>query len=200
MCLAKAALKVARYWTKPVAGLVLNTGSNLRAEGKTKSIVVSALLSAIAAILQSAGALGGPGFAVSALVTLPIAAAALLAVHTGIMAYAAAICLLIVLQPSEIIVFSFTTGLLGLGIGFAFRLFKKRAAVVAFAALCLTAGIALLLYIIKFPVLGTSISKDFNAILLPCIYVLSYAYSWLWVEISIISLKFIGRISGGSAA
>jgi hypothetical protein len=143
--------------------------------------------------MQSAGALGGPGFALSALVTLPIALATILAVPAGIMAYITTLCLLFILQPSEIIVFPFTTGLLGIGIGLAFRFFNKRVFIIAFAAFSLTIGIFILQYVFKFPILGPSVSNDFNTSMAAAIYVFTLLYSWLWVEVSMISLKFLGK-------
>lgn len=101
--------------------------------------------------------------------------------------------LLLIIQPSEIIIFLFTTGLLGLCIGLALRLFKKRAVVVAFAALSLTVGIAVLLYGFRFPVLGPLISSDFRLTTSAIIYAFSFIYSWLWVEISIANLRFLAR-------
>lgn len=186
--------KFTGYWASPVAEKVEAIKSTIIAdESKTQRLVISALLSAIAVILQAAGALGGPGFALSALVTLPIALATILAVPTGIMAYITTLCLLFVLQPSEIIVFSFTTGLLGIGIGFAFRFLNKRVLVIAFAAFSLTVGVYLLLYVFKFPILGPSVSDDFNLSMSGAIYAFALLYSWLWVEVSIIFLKLLGK-------
>ncbi len=187
--------KFTGYWASPVAEKVEAIKSTIIAdESKTQRLVISALLSAIAVILQAAGALGGPGFALSALVTLPIALATILAVPTGIMAYITTLCLLFVLQPSEIIVFPFTTGLLGIGIGFAFRFLNKRVLVIAFAAFSLTVGVFLLLYIFKFPILGPSVSDDFNISMAGAIYAFALLYSWLWVEVSMIFLKLLGKV------
>ena len=189
-----AAINFIGYWIKPVADYVQTIKSNISAsESKTKRLVVAALLSAIAAIMQTAGALGGPGFAVSNLVTLPITIAAILAIHTGIAAYITTCCLLLILQPSELIVFPFTTGLLGLGIGLAFRLLKKRIGVIALAAFSLTIGIAVLLYGLRFPVLGPFVSSDFQVTTIVLIYAFSFLYSWLWVEVSMINLKFLSK-------
>jgi len=188
------ALRFAGYWVKPVTNHIKTIKSNIAvSESKTKKLVVSGLLSAIAAIMQSAGALGGPGFAVSALVTLPISIAAIYTIYSGVMAYAATLCLLLFLQPSEIIVFPCTTGLLGLSIGLAFRFFKTRAAVIAFAALSLTIGIGILLYGLKFPVLGPSVCSQFHLASLAAIYTFSFFYSWLWVEVSMANFKFLSK-------
>ena len=191
-------LRLAKYWSKPISVDMRSIKSNINTSGsKIKRIIAAAMLSAVAAIMQSAGALGGPGFVISALVTLPVATAALLSVYSGFMAYAVTLCLLLILQPSELIIFPFTTGLLGLGIGFAFLIFKKRAAVTAFSAFSLTMGISVLLYIFRFPVLGPSVSKEFNIVTVAVIYAFSFLYSWLWVEISMISLSFLNRVVPG---
>ncbi len=187
-------VRFAGYWRKPVALGVRSISTNLSASGtKTKRIVIAAMLSAVAAIMQSAGALGGPGFIVSSLVTLPVAVAAIISIATGAAAYSATLLLLLILQPSEIVIFPFTTGMLGLGIGLALKLFKTRAAVTAFAALSLALGISFLLYILRFPILGPASPQKFNLSALVLIYAFSYLYSWLWCEISMLVSNFFDR-------
>lgn len=182
------------YWAKPITGRLQNNKSYIgTSAGRTGKLVAAALLSATAVILQSAGALGGPGFAVSALVTLPISIAAVFAVHSGILAYLTTLCLLVIVQPTEVLIFPFTTGLLGLGIGFSFRIFNKRAAIIPVAALTLTVGISILLYCIQFPVMGPIISTRFHFLSIACMYIFSFLYSWLWVEICRITLRFLSR-------
>jgi hypothetical protein len=182
------------YWRKPVTIGVRSISMNISASGtKTKRIVIAAMLSAVAAIMQSAGALGGPGFIVSSLVTLPVAVAATISIATGAAAYSVTLLLLLILQPSEIVIFPFTTGMLGLGIGLALKLFKTRAAVTAFAALSLAFGISFLLYIFRFPILGPASLQKFNLSALALIYAFSYLYSWLWCEISMLVSGFLSR-------
>lgn len=182
------------YWRKPVSVGVRSISTNISVSGsKIGRIVIASMLSAVAAIMQSAGALGGPGFIISSLVTLPIAVAAILSITTGAAAYSVTLLLLLILQPSETVIFPFTTGLLGLGIGLALRFFKTRAAVTGFAALSLALGISFLLYILKFPILGPASPHSFSLIVLAAIYVFSYMYSWLWCEISILALRFLNR-------
>ncbi|HEX2944477.1 MAG TPA: hypothetical protein VHT96_00805 [Clostridia bacterium] len=186
--------RFAAYWRKPISAGVRLISTNICVSGtRIKRIIIASMLSAFAAIMQSAGALGGPGFIISSLVTLPVALAAILSIPTGAAAYSVTLFLLVILQPSEIIVFPFTTGLLGLGIGLGLKLFKTRAAVIAFAALCLTMGISFLLYILRFPVLGPISPSGFSFIASAAIYTFSYLYSWLWTEIGMIALKFLDK-------
>lgn len=159
----------------------------------TRKLVLAGILSALAAILQSAGALGGPGYIISMLATLPVVISTVLSFRTGIMTYITTICLLLIINPGEAAIFPFTTGLLGAGLGQGLRLFKKRIVVMAFAALFLTVGITILLCVLRFPVLGPSISTTFELYKIASIYAFSFFYSWLWIEFSIFILKILKR-------
>ena len=183
------------YWSKPISVEIRLISTNIGASGtKIKKIVIASMLSALAAVMQSAGALGGPGFIISSLVTMPVALAAILSITTGAAAYSVTLLLLVILQPSEVVIFPFTTGLLGIGIGLALKLFKTRAAVTALSALSLAFGISFLLYVLRFSVLGPVSPKKFSLIAIGAIYTFSYLYSWLWCEISMISLKLLNRV------
>lgn len=100
-----------------------------------------------------------------------------------------AILILFIFQPSEIIVFPFTTGLLGLVIGTTFLYLQKRIYIIAIASLCLFAGINILLYGLRFPVLGPSVSSSLHILPFVFIYVFSVLYSWVWVEITNVCIK-----------
>ncbi|WKB36003.1 hypothetical protein QS257_01435 [Terrilactibacillus sp. S3-3] len=152
-------------------------------------------LASMAAIFQSAGGLlPGIGYLISPLSTAPIIFCTILSIRYGLMGYILAIAVLLIMLPSEIIVFPFTTGLLGLGIGGAFMLLKKRIYIIFTASLFLFAGITILLYGIRFPVLGPTASSSFHLFTLVLIYLFSVLYSWLWVEISNVCIKKIGKI------
>lgn len=163
----------------------------LESHSLSKRLTVSAFLSTVAVTLQSAGVLGGVGFAASALAALPIAISAILSVYSGLMSYFMTILLLVIFQPSELIIFPFTTGLLGLSIGFSFRLLKRRITIVTFNALCLTIGITILLYVFKYPVLGPEVSGSFHIVTVFVIYAATLLYSWLWFKITLLILKAI---------
>jgi len=57
----------------------------------------------------------------------------------------------------------------------------------------------ILLNIFKFPVLGPFASKEFDIAEAAAIYVFAFLYSWLWVEISMTSLRFLSRALGKSS-
>lgn len=91
-----------------------------------KLILVS-IFACIAAILQAAGGfLPGIGYLLSPLATAPILLCSMFSIPLGIMSYFLTFMLLFILQPTELIVFPFTTGLLGLGIGVSFSFFLEE--------------------------------------------------------------------------
>lgn len=153
-------------------------------------LVLGAIFAGLAAIFQSAGGFfPGVGYLVSPLATAPILLCFIVSVWTGVLSYFLTCLLLLVLQPSELIVFPFTTGLLGLGLGFAFCFFKKRLAIILLGGAFLTAGIAALLYLFRFPVLGPTVSHSFSTITIGCVFIFAFIYTWGWVEASIIFNK-----------
>lgn len=198
MKLHDALLKLKNYWVSSPGGSLQKIKSEyLVNQSLSRKLAVSALLSALAAALQSAGALGGVGFAISALVTLPISIAALLSVYSGLMTYFVTLFLLAVIQPSELVIFPLTTGLLGLSIGFSYRFLKRRITVVAFGALCLTNGVTLLFYVFRFPILGPVASGTFDSYVIIAIYIFSFLYCWFWTVIIAVVLKVLkGKLKG----
>ena len=94
---------------------------------KAMKLSLIAIFSSTAAILQSFGGyLPGIGFFISPLATAPILLCTMFSLPFGIMSYLLTIMLLFILEPTELIIFPFTTGILGLGIGAAFHFFRKR--------------------------------------------------------------------------
>lgn len=88
---------------------------------KAKRHVLGSILACMAAVLQAAGGyLPWIGYFISPFATLPILIGALFSFRMGVMSYVLAILLLFILFPSELVVFPFTTGLLGIGIGASF--------------------------------------------------------------------------------
>ncbi|MCM3217299.1 hypothetical protein [Niallia taxi] len=157
---------------------------------KTKKLILGSIFACFAAIFQSAGGFfPGIGYLLSPLATAPILLYVMLSVPFGAMVFFQAIILLFVLQPTELIVFPFTTGLLGLGIGLSFYLFKSRLSIIAAGAFSLTLGISILLYILRFPILGPAFSNSFSLLTIGIIFIFSFLYSWLWVEIALLIFK-----------
>lgn len=162
----------------------------------TRKIVYGALLASFATILQSAGMLGGIGFAVSALSTLPILIATIVSLQLGILTYTVALILIGILQPSELFAFPFTTGLLGLGMGFAFRYVKKGILVAVFSGVSLTLGILFVLLIIQFPILGPAGTSGVDLNLIMGILLFSILYSWIWMKGFLLLVKRVDRVIG----
>ncbi|ALC85413.1 hypothetical protein AM499_05970 [Bacillus sp. FJAT-22090] len=154
----------------------------------SKKLVLAAIFSALAAILQSTGNfLPGIGYLISPFATLPILICTIISIPFGLQSYILTFFLLTLIQPGESFVFPFTTGIVGLGIGIALLILKRRIYIVVFTSVLLMAGICFLLYIVQFPVLGPIASTSSSLKVMGFIYIFSFAYSWLWVELS----KFI---------
>lgn len=178
------------YFFRSISDDIRVAQSQFRNHTKTKKLVLEAFLACLAALLQSAGGfLPGIGYFISPFATLPILICAMIALPMGVMTYFLTILLLLTLVPSELTVFPFTTGLLGIGIGAAFSFFKKRISIIFVGAILLTTGIIILLYIFHFPVLGPTVSYSFSYFATSGIFLFALFYSWIWVEIALFFFK-----------
>ncbi|MBD3107245.1 hypothetical protein IEO70_02620 [Bacillus sp. AGMB 02131] len=158
----------------------------------TAKLLLTAVLSSSAAIFQSAGGfMPGIGFVVSPLTTLPIFLATFVSVKYGILSYFVTILLLLLIQPSELFIFPFTTGILGLALGVAFP--KSRVFVVLTAGASLFIGIVALLYLFRFPVLGPAVGTSFQLLSLLLIALFCILYAWLAATACSFILKRIIR-------
>ena len=154
---------------------------------KTMKLILVSIFACIAAILQASGGfLPGIGYLLSPLATAPILLGSMFSIRFGVMSYLLTIMLLFILQPTELMVFPFTTGLLGLGIGAAFYFFSKRLSIIATGTILLMVGIMSLLFIFHFPVLGPAVSVSFSLLTTGSVFLFAFFYSWLWVEIALI--------------
>ncbi|WP_445661387.1 hypothetical protein [Bacillus sp. FSL K6-3431] len=163
---------------------------------KTNKLVLIAYFSCFAAIFQSAGGFfPGFGYFISPLATAPLLLCTVLSLPFGVLSYMLTMLLLLIIQPSELLVFPFTTGLLGLGIGISFYFYKKRLSIIIGGATVLTLGIMTLLYLIKFPVLGPAVSSTFSISTGGAIFLFSCIYSWLWVELSVACFKRLKSVT-----
>lgn len=161
---------------------------------KTMRLVVGALLGSITVILQSAGTFAGIGYILSMMSTGPLVLASLLSLRIGVLTYFATTFLLVMFQPSEVLVFLFTTGLLGLSLGIGLKYIKRNIFIIPFVALSLTLGISILLYVFKIPILGPSATTHFSSIVILGIFSFSIFYSWIWKKLSIVTFKVLNKI------
>jgi hypothetical protein len=187
-----------RYFKRMAAGIL---GSKSPVElaytfdfySKTTRFVIGALLGSVAVIFQSAGIFTGFGYLLSMMTTGPIVLATLLSTRIGVMTYFVTIILLAVVQPSELLVFPFTTGLLGLSIGLGLKCMKRTIYILLISAFCLTTGICILLYGIGFPILGPTVTSQFNIRVFLGIFSFSIIYSWIWIRVSVLVFNVIHK-------
>lgn len=162
---------------------------------KAKRLVLGSLLACLATLLQVAGGfLPGIGYFISPFATLPILIGAMFSLQMGVMSYFLTILLLFILFPGELVIFPFTTGLLGVSIGIAFSFFMRRLIIVFIGAILLTTGIMSLLFIFSFPILGPAVSDSFSILIAGSIFLFSFLYSWLWVEMALFIFKKINTV------
>lgn len=178
------------YFFKPIPEEVYLFQNIFSKYKKTMKLILVSIFTCIAAILQAAGGLlPGIGYFLSPLATAPILLCSMFSIPFGVMSYSLTIMLLLILQPSELIIFPFTTGLLGLGIGASFSFFRKRISIIAAGAILLMLGIMGLVFIFHFPVLGPAVSDSFSFLIAGGIFLFVFLYCWLWVEIALIIIK-----------
>ncbi len=161
----------------------------------TKKLMFTALMAALAAILQSTGGLlPGIGYLLSPFATAPILVIALISFRMRTLSYLLTICLLLVIQPSELVIFPFTTGLLGMSLGWTLLAIDRRLGIVITNGLLLFLGICIPLYGFGFPVFGPTFATLFNWPVLLIILGFSLLYSWIWLEFGLFFLRKIKMI------
>lgn len=178
------------YYFKPISDEIRLTQKTFKNYKKTKKLILGGIFACIAAVFQTAGGfLPGIGYLLSPLATAPILLYSMLSVPFGLLVYFQTMILLFILQPTELFVFPFTTGLLGLNIGAAFHFFRHRINIIATGTFTLMLGISALLFILRYPILGPAISDNFSYLTIGIILFFCFLYSWLWVEIALIIFK-----------
>ncbi|MCM3653769.1 DUF2232 domain-containing protein [Metabacillus litoralis] len=160
----------------------------------TKKLTTIALLTTLSAILQSAGGfIPVAGLFISPFATAPVIISTTLSEKYGVLGYLLTIFLLVLIQPSEVLIFTFTTGLLGIGIGLAYHVWKRRLSLIISGAIALLSGILIVLLVFQFPLLGPSIQPTIDLPLFFSLAFFSFFYSWFWVELSVFLFKRLKR-------
>ncbi|WP_053363547.1 hypothetical protein [Bacillus sp. FJAT-27251] len=178
------------YFKRDISVEVRLFQKSFKNQKRTIKLILGANLVGIAAIMQAAGGfLPGIGYLISPLATAPILICSMFSIPFGFMSYLLTIMMLFMLQPAELMVFPLTTGLLGLGVGASFSVFRKRLSIISAGAISLLLGIMSLLYLFRFPILGPAFSGSFSILAAGGIFVFAFFYSWLWVEMALFLFK-----------
>lgn len=183
------------YWTKNIEKELLLLAQHFKINEKSiYKLVLVSIFSSMAALFQAAGELiPVMGLIISPFSTLPIVICMLIGLSYGLMSYVLTGCLLLFIQPSELLIFLFTTGLVAVGIGVGVFLFKNRLHIIGLSALFLFSGILILLYGFRFPVLGPfALTWSYSNIVY--IYIFSLIYCWLWLEFTVYFTKRLTKI------
>ncbi|WHT48024.1 YybS family protein [Sporosarcina thermotolerans] len=160
---------------------------------QSEKMMFAALMSALAAVLQSAGGfLPGVGFFISPFATAPIFMATLISFRWGSVSYLLTIFLLVLIQPSELMIFPFTTGVLGIAVGWAIRTQVNRLNAIFIGEIVLFIGICIPLFVLGFPVFGPGVSS-LNLITVLMILGFSLFYSWVWIEFGLFLIRRLRR-------
>ncbi|WP_085992251.1 hypothetical protein [Oceanobacillus senegalensis] len=183
------------YFFQPISNEVRLFQKEFHHYKNTKKLILGSIFACFAAIFQASGGfLPDIGYVISPLATAPILLCTIFSIPSGVMIYFLTMMLLFIIQPTELIIFPFTTGLLGLGLGTAFSLFRRRISIIFTGSVLLMIGILSLLFIFHFPVLGPVVSSTFSFLKAGGIFVFTFLYSWLWVEIALFIVKRLNRL------
>lgn len=174
---------------------MVNIRKTLNNWSYTKKLVSSAILAIFTSILHASGSLfPGIGLLMSPLSTFTILFSTFFSLQHGFLTYFATIILLFIIEPSELFIFPFATGLLGLGLGWGFIKLKNRWITISIVnGLLLFMGICFPLYVLHFPILGPTILSVPKLSILFAILVFSLIYSLLWLWVSIALIKYINK-------
>lgn len=189
--------KAISYWMNNVSGdAVALRRAFQRNHNGNKETVLIAFLGALAAAFQSAGGfLPGIGFLISPFAAAPVQLGTINSFRCGAMSYGVAIVMLLIMQPSELVIFPFTTGVLGIFTGVGLINMWNRIGIVLAGAIGLFTGLVVVLYGLQFPVLGPAASvSSFQVRQLAILCLFCFVYSWLWLELSLTAIRKIRRI------
>ncbi len=164
------------------------------AQSQAKKFVLSAIFAAFAAIMHFAGSfLPGIGYLVISFSTLPILFATIISYKHGLLSYLITIVLLAFFGLSELFIFPFTTGLLGLTIGWGLTVLKHHGRIIVLSGITLFIGICVLIYIIGIPILGPVVPAVSGSSELLIILGFSLIYSFLLLCFCIYFIKKISK-------
>jgi hypothetical protein len=166
-----------------------------KSHSRSYKLIFATIMAVFSAILQSAGGLlPGIGFLISPFAFLPILITVVYITQFGLPTYFITIFLLLIIQPSELFIFPFTTGVLGVALGLGLKVFRRLIAVAFAGALALMVGICIPLYVLGFPIMGPLLPSVPTLKATIFIFAFSCIYSLLCLLTSLIFLKRINRL------
>ena len=156
-------------------------------------ISIGGILTTLAVLFQSAPVfLPTVGMALSPFSTLPIAIAAYFSSSLGILVLLSSAFILLFISIEETLILLFTTGLLGLIVGFFYK--RKLVTSILCSAIALAIGMATLTFIIGISAFGDFTSSLSLAVTLLIFILFSLIYASIW-NISIKKfIKFLIKI------
>lgn len=185
---------IIKYYFAPVTPEAFLIGKIADGKHKTREAVLTALMSLLAALLQSAGGFfPGIGYPVSMMATAPILICTSQSPFMGARAYLLTNLLLFLIQPTEIPIFAGTSGVLGIGLGIAFLYCRRRILMVVLNALLLLGGILILIFLVGIPVLGPEMASKWNVKEFLLVFLSAAFYCLFWVEFGMFLVVRIKR-------
>lgn len=151
----------------------------MKQQNLVRFISIGGILTTIAVIFQSAPIfLPAIGLMLSPLSTLPIALAAYFNISLGITVLFSSVLILVFISIQEALIFLFTTGLLGIVVGF---LYKKRLIVsVLYTTIALFIGMILLTYFVGISAFGNFTRSLSIPVTLLIFILFSLIYATIW--------------------
>jgi hypothetical protein len=155
-----------------------------------------AILAALAAVMQGAAALWpGPGHALAALASLPLALAAWFGGRRATWCWVVAVLLLGLVHVQEAAIFGLMTGPVGLAAGWGLRHGWGWMFTSLLAGVVLTIGMLILAYVVGVPPLGPEVQAF--GLATPLVYglfSLGWGALWAWLTAKAVGrLGFLGR-------
>lgn len=148
---------------------------------RARLVATAGLMAALTACFQLAAAfLPGPGHALSAMGTLPIALLACISPAAGLAALLTGSVLVSMISPAEAPILLLMTGPLGLALGWAKNRLFPRWLQVLWAGLILAAGMSLLTYLVGMPAFGNLLAGWGPWLVLAFYLCFAFVYTWLW--------------------
>lgn len=152
---------------------------------KARMVCFGGISAAMCVLFQSAPVWLPPlGMALSPLSTVPVALIASISPLTGLISYLSAGALLCTVSFQEVLIFAFSTGLLGLAVGISIKNKMITRSVICGSVLFF--GLTILLFVFRIHLFG-SLIQQFWSITQLCLAVFSFIYAAFWSGI----MKFV---------